>query len=162
VSLVTDRPAPAAALHRVVRVAGASWRLPVRTAVVCGLGVVALLLLMAVSVGTGDLALSVLDVLRVLVGGGDPGHQFIVRELRLPRVVAGVLVGACLGLSGALTQTFARNPLASPDVLGVTEGAAVGAVDVIVLGGTAGWLGTTVSRFGIPSAALAGGCSRRR
>jgi iron complex transport system permease protein len=71
--------------------------------------------------------------------------------------VVGVLVGACLGLSGALTQTFARNPLASPDVLGVTEGAAAGAVAVIVLGGTTGALGTTLSRFGIPSAALAGG-----
>ena len=45
-------------------------------------------------------------------------------ELRLPQTLVAVLVGAALGLSGALTQTFARNPLASPDILGVTEGAA--------------------------------------
>ena len=58
-------------------------------------------------------------------------------ELRAPRIAVAVLVGVALGVSGALIQTFARNPLASPDVLGVTGGAAVGAVAVIVLGGSA-------------------------
>ena len=56
-----------------------------------------------------------------------------------------MLVGAALGLAGALTQTFARNPLASPDILGVTEGAAVGAVAVIVLSGASGYGGGLVS-----------------
>ena len=65
------------------------------------------------SIGTGDFKISVTDVLRVLVGSGDPAHEFVVNELRLPRVVVGLLVGAALAVSGALTQTFARNPLAS-------------------------------------------------
>ena len=143
--------------QQVVRVGAASWRVPVRAIAVCVIGLALLVLVSAVSIGTGDFPISVPDVLRVLLGGGDSGQQFIVRELRLPRVAVGVLVGAALALSGALTQTFARNPLASPDVLGVTEGAAVGAVAVIVIGGTNGALATSLSGVSVPAAALAGG-----
>ena len=71
-----------------------------------------------------------------------------------------ILVGAALGLSGALTQTFARNPLASPDILGVTDGAAAGAVAVIVLGGASGyggaWSTGTLQPIGVTIAAFAG------
>ena len=84
---------------------------------------------------SGDFEIPVADVLRTLAR----------RRRRRPAVhrhgaaaaadAVAVLVGAALGLAGALTQTFARNPLASPDILGVTEGAAVGAVAVIVLSG---------------------------
>lgn len=59
-------------------------------------------------------------------------------DFRLPRVAAVILVGACLGLSGAIFQTMLRNPLASPDVIGFTAGASAGAVATIALsGGTA-------------------------
>jgi iron complex transport system permease protein len=78
-----------------------------------------------------------------------------VLELRAPRIVVAVLVGVALGISGALLQTFARNPLASPDVLGVTGGAAIGAVAVIVLGGTT-TAGGLLGGLGLPAAALAG------
>ncbi len=142
--------------QQVVRVGVASWRVPLRATAVCVVGLGVLVLVSAVSIGTGDFPISVPDVLRVLVGGGDAGQQFIVRELRLPRVVVGVLVGAALGMSGALTQTLARNPLASPDMLGVTEGAAVGAVAVIVLSGTNGALATSLSGVSVPAAAMAG------
>jgi iron complex transport system permease protein len=115
-----------------------------------------LVLTAAVSLGRGDYPISVLDVLRTLVGAGDATQRLIVLELRAPRLAVALLVGIALGVSGALIQTFARNPLASPDVLGVTGGAAIGAVTVIVAGGT-----TTADRLlgglGLPAAALAGG-----
>ena len=87
-----------------------------------------LAVLVALDLSMGDFEIPVSDVVRTLLGGGDAGQQFIVMELRLPQTLVAILVGCALGLSGALTQTFARNPLASPDILGVTEGAALGAV----------------------------------
>ena len=94
-------------------------------------------------------------------GGRRPRPAVHRPELRLPQTLVAVLVGAALGLSGALTQTFARNPLASPDILGVTEGAAFGAVAVIVLAGSSGYGGGLVTgsleSVGLPLAAFAGG-----
>ena len=117
---------------------------------------VVLLLTAAVSLGRGDYPIGVTDVLGVLVGAGDDTQRLIVLQLRLPRIAVAVGVGLALGMSGALIQTFARNPLASPDFLGITGGASMGAVAVIVLGGT-----TTVSGalggLGLAAAALAGG-----
>lgn len=81
---------------------------------------------------TGDFPISAGDVLRSLIGQGTPESDFIVYDLRLPRGCLALLAGAALGLSGAITQNVARNPLASPDILGVTAGAAAGAVASIV------------------------------
>jgi iron complex transport system permease protein len=87
---------------------------------------------------TGDVPLPAGRVVASLVGLGDPGSDFIVRTLRLPRVLTGVLVGAGLGVSGAIVQTLTRNPLGSPDFVGITSGASAGALLVIlVLGGSA-------------------------
>ncbi|MFJ4684039.1 FecCD family ABC transporter permease [Streptomyces sp. NPDC088789] len=119
---------------RVVRTPGGlSVRVDVRA-----LTVVVLLLLTALAasvllIGTGDFPLPAADVLRTLAGQGDAGQEFIVNELRLPRVLVGLLVGAALGLSGALFQAISRNPLGSPDVLGLGQGATAGALVVIVL-----------------------------
>lgn len=93
-------------------------------------------------------------VLRTLLGGGDSGSEFVLFELRMPRALTGLLVGAALGLAGAIMQGITRNPLASPDTLGITWGAAVGAVAVIVLGGSAGQVGGLVSELGVPAGAL--------
>jgi iron complex transport system permease protein len=100
--------------------------------------VVALLLAVALAasvvlIGTGDFEIPAGDVLKTLAGNGDPGQEFIVNELRLPRVLVGLLVGAALGLGGALFQTISRNPLGSPDVLGLGQGATAGALVMIVL-----------------------------
>jgi len=66
-----------------------------------------------------------MEVIEVLTGGGTQQAINVVWDLRLPVAIATVLVGAALGLAGAWTQTMARNPLASPDILGVSGGAAV-------------------------------------
>lgn len=62
------------------------------------------------------------------LGLGDKGDVFIVQKLRLPRIEAAVVVGAAFGLAGALFQSTLRNPLASPDILGISSGASLGAV----------------------------------
>jgi iron complex transport system permease protein len=77
-------------------------------------------------------------VVAALFGGGSEDSAFIVRTLRLPRGLAAVLVGAAFGVSGAIFQRLARNPLASPDIIGVTAGAATAAVFVIVVLGGGG------------------------
>ncbi len=91
--------------------------------------------LAAVSICVGDFPIPLDDVLRSLVGQGSEDGDFIVRVLRAPRALTGILVGCAFGLSGAIFQSLARNPLASPDVLGVESGAAAGAVLVILLVG---------------------------
>jgi ABC-type enterobactin transport system permease subunit len=112
-----------------------------------------LVLLSAASLGRGDFPMGIGEVLRTLAGAGERAQEFIVLELRAPRIVLGLLVGLALGIAGALFQTFARNPLASPDVLGITQGASVGAVAAIVLGGGSG---SFLGGLGVPFAALAG------
>jgi iron complex transport system permease protein len=82
----------------------------------------------------GAVPLSPIDVLEGLRAGGDPAVDAIVRDVRLPRVVLAVVVGAALGLSGAALQGALRNPLAEPYLLGVSGGAAVGAVASLALG----------------------------
>jgi iron complex transport system permease protein len=127
------------------------WR--PRTVLVLGIGLVVLLLGMALNIGRGDFPISLGEVLSVLAGGGDQGQRFIVLDLRLPRSLTGLLVGAALAVAGAITQSIARNPLASPDMIGFTAGANAAAIGVIVLGGSGWFLGSV----GLPVAALVGG-----
>lgn len=112
---------------------GLSVRLDVRSVTVVALLLVAALAAGVVLIGTGDFVIPAADVVRTLFGGGDAGQEFIVNELRLPRVLVGLLVGGSLGLGGALFQAVTRNPLGSPDVLGLSQGATAGALVVIVL-----------------------------
>ncbi|GIF78547.1 iron ABC transporter [Asanoa siamensis] len=112
---------------------------------------------MAVSVGHGDFPIGLGDVFATFVGRGEAATEFIVLQLRLPRTLTAALVGAAFGLSGGIAQTIARNPLASPDVLGVTAGASAGAVTVIVLAGRYGAVSGTAATVGVPLTALAGG-----
>jgi iron complex transport system permease protein len=127
-------------------------RRPRSVAVAAVLAVLAVLLL-ALAVSRGEYALPLPDVLRVLAGGGDEGQRLVVLDFRLPRALTGALVGLALGTAGALTQTVARNPLASPDVLGITAGASTAAVALLVVGGGGTGVLATV---GTPVAALAG------
>jgi iron complex transport system permease protein len=97
------------------------------------LAALALVVLVA-SIRIGAVSMSTRDVLLALRGEGEPTAVAIVRQLRLPRAVVASLVGAALAASGATFQALLRNPLAEPYILGVSGGAAVGAVSVIVLG----------------------------
>ncbi|QLJ01144.1 iron chelate uptake ABC transporter family permease subunit [Streptomyces sp. NEAU-sy36] len=135
---------------RAVRVPGGlSLRLDPRALIVVVLLLAAALAAGVALIGTGDAKIPAADVLRTLAGDGTAYQDFIVRELRLPRVLVGLLVGASLGLGGALFQSVSRNPLGSPDVLGLSQGATAGALVVIVL--------MSGSAAAVTAGALAGG-----
>lgn len=120
--------------NRAVRTPGGlSVRLDVRALTVVLLLLLAAFAASVVLIGTGDFPISAGDVVKTLLGNGDPGQEFIVNELRLPRVLVALLVGASLGLGGALFQAVSRNPLGSPDILGLGQGATAGALTMIVL-----------------------------
>jgi iron complex transport system permease protein len=110
-----------------------------------------------VSLGVGDFSLTPARVVQVLFGGGTASESLIVTNLRLPRAALALVIGAALGVSGAIVQTTARNSLASPDLLGITSGASAGAVAVIVLGGTSGQAAGLLRSVGVPVAAVVGG-----
>ncbi|KQZ89307.1 enterobactin ABC transporter permease [Phycicoccus sp. Root563] len=112
--------------------------------------------LAALTVGTflvrvllGDFTVTVADFVRILAGAQIPGATFIVLDSTLPRATLGVLVGAAFGLGGAIFQTTLRNPLASPEVIGVSMGASAAAVFAIV---TLGLSGPAVSGFAVVGA----------
>jgi iron complex transport system permease protein len=97
--------------------------------------VLAALAFAVVAIGSGDYPMSPAAVVRTLAGYGSAADAFIVEQVRLPRVLTGLLTGAALGLSGALFQSLVRNPLGSPDLLGFTQGAAAGALAAVMVGG---------------------------
>lgn len=86
----------------------------------------------------GDFHVTVPDALRIIGGADIPGASFVLMESKLPRAVAATLAGLALGASGATFQTMTRNPLASPDVLGITMGCSAAAVTTLVLLGGSG------------------------
>ncbi|MFC5652697.1 FecCD family ABC transporter permease [Paenibacillus solisilvae] len=95
------------------------------------------IIVVIISTGAGGTYISPLNVMKVIFGGGTPMEQVIVEKLRLPRIIIATLIGASLAVAGAVLQGIIRNPLASPDVAGITEGASLGAVLFIFLfGGT--------------------------
>ena len=98
-----------------------------------GLAVLVALLALG-SLGTGPVRLSLLTVIDALLGGGTDVQRIIVGEIRLPRMILGLAIGAILGLSGAALQGLLRNPLASPSLFGAPQSAAFGAVLMIALG----------------------------
>jgi iron complex transport system permease protein len=116
-----------------LEVARLARRRPVRRArlVVGGLSLV-LLGVFAARVLLGDFTFTVPDFVRILLGADIPGASFILMESKLPRAVLGVLVGVAFGVGGAIFQTTLRNPLASPDIIGVSLGASAAAVFAIV------------------------------
>jgi iron complex transport system permease protein len=107
----------------------------------------ALLAICLVAVALGTIPIPIAAELRALGGKGDPVTVAIVRDLRLPRVLLAAFVGAGLGASGAALQGALRNPLAEPYLLGVSGGAAVGAVIAFAGGATAGGI-ITLAAFG--------------
>ena len=100
-----------------------------------GAGLLLVLLILAVSVGSlsvGTPSLAPVQVIAALTGTGDPFNVFMLQELRLPRLLAGLFSGAALGIGGCLLQTLARNRLATPGIIGIDDGATAFAVASIV------------------------------
>jgi iron complex transport system permease protein len=126
-----------------------------RTLVFAGL-VVALLAAVVTSLALGAVTIPFAEVVEIAFGGGGGGpQQQIVETLRLPRTVEAMIVGAALGIAGAILQGALANPLASPDVIGVTGGAGFGAILIIILfPGSIALLPVGALFFGLLAAAL--------
>ena len=104
-----------------------------RTLLIAGLALAAGLLAIG-SLLTGPTRFGSAEIAAILAGGGDPVLRAVLIELRLPRALLGLLVGAMLGLGGAVLQGYLRNPLAEPSVLGTSNAAALGAVIALYFG----------------------------
>lgn len=118
------------------------WLVPALALLVAGLFVL--------SLGVGPVKLSPAEVLGALAGDASHAHAVIVREIRLPRAILALAIGAMLGLAGAAMQGLLRNPLSAPSLFGAPQSAAFAAVATISLG----WNDTL--SWGLPFAAVAG------
>lgn len=108
----------------------------------------AALLIALISLTIGPADISPLAVLKAIAGSGVNVDQIIIWEIRLPRTLLAMMIGATLALSGAALQGFVRNPLASPSLLGSSNFAALGAVIAIYFGTS------NVFSFAVPAAAI--------
>jgi iron complex transport system permease protein len=126
-----------------------------QTLVVLGL-LACLLVAVACSLALGAVKIPLHDVIDVLTGQGNhPIDKEILLQLRVPRTICALAVGAALGVAGALLQGALGNPLASPDVIGVTAGAAFGAMLIILLNpGSIALLPISALGFGLLAAAM--------
>jgi iron complex transport system permease protein len=124
-------------------------------AVVVGLvAVLGTAVISVLTLGTGEYPIAPADVVRTLFGQGTAAQDFIVNELRLPRMITAILVGMALAAGGAVFQSLVRNPLGSPDVLGITNGASTAALAVVILGGSSTQLSLAAVAGGLGAAAL--------
>jgi len=113
-------------------VAGARVRRRHRGTVLAVLGIL-IVVVFAVTLMVGKSFYGPVEVLRVILGETVPGASFTVGELRLPRATMAVLAGFAFGIAGVTFQTMLRNPLASPDIIGISSGASVAAVFGIIV-----------------------------
>lgn len=128
-----------------------SFRIDRRVPPALLLATLAILGVMIINIGVGEYPVPPLDVIRTVLGlpTANPDYDFIVNTLRLPRMLVAALVGIALGVSGAIMQGVTRNPLATPDIMGISAGAALVAVTLIVVV-------QSVPAGGLPLAAFAG------
>jgi iron complex transport system permease protein len=103
----------------------------------------------------GDYTITFGDFWRIVFGKQIPGATFILTESKLPRACESVLVGTALGVGGAVFQTTLRNPLASPDVIGISLGSSAAAVLGIVVWSASGWNLAGLALIGAVGTALA-------
>ncbi|WP_411720141.1 FecCD family ABC transporter permease [Mycetocola sp.] len=125
----------------------ASRRLPPRERWVIGILSGLVIVVAGFAVAVGAYTLSVPDLVATLLGQGTRADNVIVFRLRLPRVALGILVGVAFAVAGALFQTLLRNPLASPDIIGISQGASVSAATAILIFGAGGAV-VSLSAFG--------------
>ncbi|MBP1933810.1 FecCD family ABC transporter permease [Ammoniphilus resinae] len=91
------------------------------------------LIVMILSIGMGEMNIHPLDVIRALFGAGEKMHTVVIQTFRVPRIIIGFIVGASLAISGAIMQGVIRNPLASPDIIGITAGAGAAVVTFLTV-----------------------------
>jgi iron complex transport system permease protein len=133
---------------------------PARSLAIVAFLAVAALAALALALAVGTVAVDGVDIVRALAGSTSETAATIVRELRLPRALAAFAVGGLLALAGALMQVLLRNPLADPYVLGISGGAAVGALSAMLAGAAGlvtlaalgGALASTLLVFGLARA----------
>tara|TARA_R110002049_G_scaffold268597_1_gene445329 strand:- start:8619 stop:9653 length:1035 start_codon:yes stop_codon:yes gene_type:complete len=146
-----------------ITVAPGRYRLKLRRVGVLAILVasVAALTWLTLSCGRGCTAPA--DVLASLLGRSEAGASFVISELRLPRAVLGLLAGLSFGLGGVAFQIMLRNPLASPDIIGISASAGAAAVFAIVILSFDGWIVSVVAvGAGLGVATLIWGLSSRR
>jgi len=117
-----------------------SGRVAVKPALVCVILTLAALAVGVLALGTGEFTLTPNQVLEALAGEGTRAARLVVVEWRLPRVLLALMIGAALGLAGAIFQALTRNPLGSPDVIGFNTGAYTGVLVVTVFVGNGYYL----------------------
>ncbi|EGD54457.1 FecCD family ABC transporter permease [Gordonia neofelifaecis] len=136
-----------------VTVGRASW--VVRPRLAAASSAVAVLVIVLILIGLSVGYTTPIDVARILLGGGRVAENIVIFDDMLPRVLTAALAGFGLGLAGCLTQVITRNPLATPDMLGITTGASAGAV--LALTSTSTGFGGLFAGLGVPLSALIGG-----
>lgn len=116
-----------------IRIGGdrCSFLMDKKAAMVIGLLTLSVIFTMVISVGVGDVYIPPFDVIKVFFGTGSPLQALVVETFRLSRICIALFAGAAIAVSGAILQAIVRNPLASPDIIGITGGASVAAVSVI-------------------------------
>ena len=125
---------------RFVQLGRFAFRINVRVLLLIGISSLLLAALAAWALTLGSFRLPLTDVLGALTGSGSEDANFIVLDLRLPRAIVALLIGPMLAMSGAIFQGLVRNPLVSPDIIGINAGAAFVAVFWIVTGRPLEWL----------------------
>ena len=129
----SSHPSPLRAPRRVlVRIGPVALPVRVRSLLVAAISLLVLAVLFVLSLGLGSFPLAPDEVVRILLGGGEPIDRTVVWDWRMPRALAAIAVGALLAIAGALFQTVTRNPLASPDILGLSNGAFTGMLLALV------------------------------
>jgi iron complex transport system permease protein len=134
--------------HRTLRSGGIAVRINARALIYSAVTTLVLMVLIVWASTLGSYDLSFPDVVRAAFGRGNEETEMVVRTLRLPRVLVAVLIGAALAMSGTVFQGLARNPLVSPDIIGINGGATLAAISVMIIG-----LGPTTM---VPLAAFVG------
>lgn len=132
----------------VIRFAGTSARMSWRAVLVVSALAAGALVIAVLAIGIGKYAIEPADVLGVLAGTNTSFDRVVVLEWRMPRMLMALLIGAALGVSGAIFQALTRNPLGSPDIIGINFGAYTGALVVIATVG--------VGYFAVAAGALVG------
>ncbi|MEH2088589.1 FecCD family ABC transporter permease [Nostoc sp.] len=119
----------------VIRSQAISFRIDRRVPIILLCLAVAIAVVMVMNVGRGEYPISPLDIVKTILGldTGNPDHQFVIQNLRLPRTLVAFMVGVALAISGTIFQGLTRNPLADPGIIGINAGASLAAVIVIVL-----------------------------